>query len=74
MMPKFSTILKDTNTLNTKVVRWWLVNTSIGSIKGQDIIKAVDDNINVDMNNRTEDVENAVESDKVKETLEDVVL
>ena len=50
------------------------MNTSTGSIKGQDIIKAVDDNINVDMNNRTEDVENAVESENVKETLEDVVL
>ena len=50
------------------------MNTSTGPIKGQDIIKAVDDNINVDMNNRTEDVENAIESDKVKETLEDVVL
>jgi hypothetical protein len=41
---------------------------------GKDIIKAVDDNINVDMNNKTEDVEKAVESDNVKETLEDVVL
>jgi hypothetical protein len=30
----------------------------------------VDDNINVDINNKTEDVENAVESDNVKETLE----
>ena len=34
----------------------------------------MDDNINVDMNNKTEDVENAVESENVKETLEDVVL
>ena len=36
------------------------MNTSTGSIKGQDIIKAVDDNINIDMINRTEDVENAL--------------
>jgi hypothetical protein len=34
----------------------------------------VDDNINVDMNNKTEDVENAVESENVKETLENLVL
>ena len=34
----------------------------------------MDDNINVDMNNKTEDVENSDESDNVKETLEDVVL
>ena len=37
-------------------------------------MKAVNDNINVDMNNNTEDVENAFESDNVKETLEDLVL
>ena len=34
----------------------------------------MNDNINVDMNNKTEDVENSDESDNVKETLEDVVL
>ena len=34
----------------------------------------MDDNINVDMNNKTEDIENAVESDNAKETLEDIVL
>ena len=66
MMPTFSTILKGKHTLNTKVVRWWTHQ--------QDIIKAVDDNINVDMNNHTEDVENAVESENVKETLENLVL
>ena len=38
------------------------------------LVKAVDDNINVDMNNKTEDIENAVESDNAKETLEDIVL
>ena len=34
----------------------------------------MDDNINVDMNNKNDDVENAVASENVKETLEDRVL
>ena len=33
--------------------------------------KAVDDNINVDINNKTEDVEKAVRSENVEEKLED---
>ena len=42
-------------------------------IEIQFIIKAVDDNINVDKNNKTEDVKKAVRSENVEEKLEDVV-
>ena len=52
MMPNFSTISKDTNTLNMKVVK-----TPMNVyIETQFIIKAVDDNINVDKNDKTEDI------------------
>ena len=38
------------------------------------ILKAVDDNINIDINDKTEDVENAVKSENVEETLEELTL
>ena len=42
-------------------------------IETQFIIKVVDDNINVDKKNKTEDVKKAVRSENVEEKLEDVV-
>ena len=34
----------------------------------------MDDNINIDINDKTEDVENAAKSENVEETLEDLTL
>ena len=49
-----------------------MVNTSTEAIIGQ--LKALDYKINIDINDKTVDVENAVKSENVEETLEDLTL
>ena len=44
-----------------------MVNTSTGALVGQ--IKALDDNIHIDINDKTVDVENAVKSENVEENI-----